>query len=118
MQWRRSPSQNTLVLNAGFVESNLIYVNIALPARLQADVVEWTDLNLDYRVHLDCSVELLDQEEFEQNVQRMGYPPNLIEQVGAACREVEAGLAKRMFSFDHERQVELYRRIKTEHLPA
>ena len=98
--------------------TNLIYVNIALPATLQANVVEWTDLDLDYRVHLDYSVERLDQEEFEQNVKRLGYTSNLIEQVGAACREVEAGLAERIFPFDYERQVKLYRRIKAEHLPA
>jgi len=93
---------------------NLIYVNIALPATFQQDAVEWTDLDLDYRVHLDHRVERLDQAEFEQNIQRLGYPPDLIEQVGAACREVEAGLARRDFPFDYERQVELYWRIKRE----
>jgi len=97
---------------------NLMYVNISLPATLQGDVVEWTDLDLDYRVHMDYSVERLDQEEFEQNTRRMGYPPHLIEQVGAACLEVEAGLATWIFPFDYERQVELYRRIKAEHLPV
>jgi protein associated with RNAse G/E len=56
----------------------------------------------------------LDQAEFEQNVQRLGYPPDLIEQVRVACQEVETGLAWRMFPFDYERQVELYWRIKTE----
>jgi len=54
---------------------NLIYVNIALPATLQANVVEWTDLDLKYRVHPDHSVERLDQAEFEQNVQRMDTRP-------------------------------------------
>jgi protein associated with RNAse G/E len=63
-------------------------------------------------------VERLDQEEFEQNVKHMGYPPSLIEQVGAACREVEAALARRIFPFDYEQQVELYRRIKTEQHPV
>lgn len=91
---------------------NLIYVNIALPATFPEKVVEWTDLDLDYRVHLDYAVERLDQAEFEQNAQRLGYPPDLLEQAGAACREVEAGLAGRRFPFDYERQVELYWRIK------
>jgi protein associated with RNAse G/E len=93
---------------------NLIYVNIALPAALKEKVVEWTDLDLDYRVHLDHSVERLDQFEFEQNVHRLGYPPDLIKQVRAACREVEAGLAGGIFPFDYARQVELYHRIKSE----
>jgi protein associated with RNAse G/E len=97
---------------------NLTYVNIALPATFQQNIVEWIDLDLDYRVHLDHRVERLDQTEFEQNVQHMGYPPDLIEQVGAACREVEAGLARRIFPFDHERQAELYWRIKRERQSA
>lgn len=94
--------------------TNLIYVNIALPATLYAKTVEWIDLDLDYRVHLDHSVERLDQMEFEQNVQRLGYPQDLIERVRAACQEVEAGLASRKFPFDYERQVALYRRIKSD----
>ena len=94
--------------------TNLIYVNIALPATLREQGVEWTDLGLDYRVHLDNSVERLDQEEFERNTRRMGYPEDLIEQVRAACRAVEAGLANRAFPFDYEQQVALYHRIKSE----
>jgi protein associated with RNAse G/E len=46
---------------------NLIYVNIALPATLSENCLEWIDLDLDYRVHLDNTVERLDQNEFEEN---------------------------------------------------
>lgn len=91
---------------------NLVYINIALPATLHGDVVQWTDLDLDYRVHLDGSVEKLDQPQFEQNALHMSYPPDLIEQVEAACREVEAGLAAGTFPFDHAQQVARYHRIK------
>ncbi|MFN8496085.1 MAG: hypothetical protein U0350_51310, partial [Caldilineaceae bacterium] len=70
------------------------------------------DLDLDYRVHLDYAVERLDQADFDRNRQHMGYPPDLIAQVDAACREVEAGLARGGFPFDHAQQVELYQRIK------
>jgi protein associated with RNAse G/E len=94
--------------------TNLIYVNIAMPATLQASGIEWTDLDLDYRVHPDNSVELLDQAEFEQNRQSMGYPPDLVEQVQVACREVETGLRSRTYPFDYERQVELYFQIKAD----
>lgn len=94
--------------------TNLIYVNIAMPATLQASGIEWIDLDLDYRVHLDNSVELLDKAEFQQNRQLMGYSPDLVEQVRVACLEVEAGLGSQTYPFDHGRQVELYRRIKAE----
>jgi uncharacterized protein len=92
---------------------NIIYVNIAMPATLNERVLEWTDLDLDYRVYLDHSVERLDQDEYEQNAQRMGYPRDLIEQVEAACREVETGIASRIFPFDYAHQIELYRLIKS-----
>jgi uncharacterized protein len=92
--------------------TNLIYINICMPAVMKSTGIVWVDLDLDYRVHLDLSVEKLDQEEFEQNTLKMEYPPSLIEKAYLACKEVEAGLTSRAYPFDHERQVELYRRIK------
>jgi protein associated with RNAse G/E len=87
---------------------------IVIDEWLKATGIAWTDLDLDYRVHLDHSVEQLDQAEFEQNVRLMGYPPDLIEQVQLACQEVEAGLANRTYPFDYERQVQRYRQIKAD----
>jgi len=91
---------------------NKMYINIASPATFQDDVLEWTDLDLDYRVYLDGSVKQLDQADFEENSRRWQYPPEVMAQVQAACREVEAGLAGREFPFDHAQQVELYKTIK------
>jgi protein associated with RNAse G/E len=96
---------------------NRIYVNICMPTTFRAADIEWIDLDLDYRVHLNNSVERLDQAEFEQNIQLMGYPPDLIMQAQIACQEVEDGLISRAFPFNHERQVELYHQIKVD-LPA
>jgi hypothetical protein len=48
----------------------------------------------------------------------MGYTQNLIVQVEAACREVEMGLASRIFPIDYAQQVELYRLIKNGLTPA
>lgn len=94
--------------------TNLTYVNLALPATLRDGVLEWTDLDIDYRVHLDGRVKRLDEDEFEENARRMGYPADLVAQVHAACREVEAGLAAGAFPFDYEQQAALYRRIQRE----
>ena len=94
--------------------TNLIYVNITMPTTFNTAGIEWIDLDLDYRVHLNNSVERLDQAEFEQNVQRMGYPHDLIVQTQIACQEVEAGLISRVFPFDYERQVDLYHQIKVD----
>lgn len=96
---------------------NLSYVNIATPATLREGVLEWTDLDLDYRVQVAGQVERLDAAEFAQNAQRLGYPPVLLAQTHKACLEVESGLARRVFPFDYEQQVERYRRIKRELTP-
>jgi protein associated with RNAse G/E len=92
--------------------TNLIYINITMPAVFQSTVLTWVDLYLDYRVHMDKTVERLDQDEFEENRQRLGYPVDLLAQVRLACLEVEAGLAAGDFPFDYERQVERYRQLK------
>ena len=91
---------------------NLMYINLAMPVTFKVDVLEWTDLDLDYRVHLDNSVELLDEEEFEQNKVLMNYPSDLVNHVRAACQEIEKGLTRRAFPFDYERQVERYQELK------
>jgi uncharacterized protein len=95
---------------------NLMYVNIALPATLSENCLEWTDLDLDYRVHLDNTVECLDQDEFEENIMRMNYPEYLIRQALAACEEVERGLKCRTFPFNYEEQVERYKHLIREAL--
>lgn len=89
-----------------------IYVHIALPATLKARLLEWTDLDLDYRMYPDKSIDFKDQEEFEQNIKRMCYPPSLVERAWAACREVEAGLKQGIYPFDHRQQVELFDWLK------
>jgi uncharacterized protein len=91
---------------------NRMYINIATPATFHEGVLEWTDLDLDYRVHLDNSVVQLDLADFEEISRHWQYPLELIAQVEAACREVEAGLAGGEFPFDHAQQVELYKTIK------
>jgi uncharacterized protein len=91
---------------------NRVYVNLAAPAVLRGDLLEWVDLDLDYRVHADGSAELLDEDEFAENAARFGYPPELVGQVHAACREIEALLLADAFPFDHERQAARYRQLQ------
>jgi protein associated with RNAse G/E len=93
--------------------AELMYVNITMPATFHRSQIEWVDLDLDYRVHPDNRIERLDQDEFDENSRRMSYPPDVLEQVRRACREVEAGLDSRAYPFDHDQQVELYQRLKT-----
>jgi uncharacterized protein len=92
--------------------ASLMYINLATPVSFWGDRLEWVDLDLDYRVHHDGSAELLDEDEFAENTARFGYPPELVTEVRAACREIEALLSTRDFPFDHERQVARYRELQ------
>jgi uncharacterized protein len=91
--------------------TNTTYVHIATPAQYHGTTIEWTDLDLDIRVHLDGSVVVLDEEEFWENAARMGYPPEVVERCRAACAQVLAGLAGTSGEFDREHYVALYAQI-------
>ena len=91
--------------------TELMYVNIAMPVIFERDQLVWVDLDLDYRVHLDGSIERLDLDEFEQNRSRMRYPAYLLNKVQEACDEVEKGLALGIYPFDYERQRLLYKNV-------
>jgi uncharacterized protein len=92
---------------------NHIYANITMPATLQDNVLTWIDLDLDLRVHLDGSLELLDEDEFVENSVRFAYPPSVIEQARAAVDELTVCYQQQRFPFNHAEQVALYAQIKT-----
>jgi protein associated with RNAse G/E len=91
---------------------NQIYTHISMPATLTATGIEWVDLDLDYRVHLDGSIERLDEHEYREHMATMGYPADVHAQVQAACSEVEARYQARAYPFNHAEQVALYQQIK------
>jgi protein associated with RNAse G/E len=91
---------------------NRIYTHLSMPAVRTETGIEWVDLDLDYRVHLDGRIERLDEQEYVENRVAMCYPAEVHEQVQAACAEVEALYQKRAYPFNHAAQVALYRQIK------
>ena len=91
---------------------NLIYCNLAMPAIRTANSIEWVDLDLDYRIHLDGRLEQLDADEYGAHVASMGYPANVQAQVQAACTEIEALYHQHTDLFNHPAQVMLYQQIK------
>lgn len=93
---------------------NTMYVHISMPAVLTAHILEWVDLDLDYRVHLDGSIELLDEDEFEYNSQTLEYPAHIVTSAKAACSEIEHLYRQNAFPFNHREQIALYQRIKQE----
>jgi len=90
---------------------NQTYVHIAMPVTVTSAGIEWVDLDLDYRVHLDGRIERLDQNEYEENRMRMSYPPGIDAQVQVACLEVESFCAQQVYPFNHAQQVAVYRQV-------
>jgi len=91
---------------------NQSYTHISMPATVTATGIEWVDLDLDYRVHLDGRIERLDEHEYAAHRISMSYPAALHEQVQIACAAVEALYQKRVYPFNHNEQVSLYQQIK------
>jgi protein associated with RNAse G/E len=93
---------------------NQSYVHLSMSATRTATGIEWVDLDLDYRVHLDGRLERLDEEEYLAHQVTMRYPAVVLEQVQAACTEIEALYDKGAYPFDYAEQVKLYRQIRRE----
>jgi protein associated with RNAse G/E len=92
---------------------NQIYCNLSLPAVRTVKGIEWVDLDLDYRIHLDGRLEQLDAQEYGAHIASMGYSADVQAQMHAACAEIEALYQQRADPFDHAAQVALYQQIKT-----
>ena len=91
---------------------NLIYAHVAMDTKFTGKRLEWIDLDLDYRVHMDGSLEALDIDEFERNALALPYPAHVVAQAKAACGELEQLYLAKAFPFNHQEQVELYRGIQ------
>jgi protein associated with RNAse G/E len=92
--------------------ANQMYINLATPATVTARGIEWVDLDLDYRVHLDGRLEQLDADEYRAHIASMGYPAEVQAQVQASCAAIESLYRQRADPFNHPAQAALYRRIK------
>ena len=90
---------------------NTMYAHVAMPPTLRDDSLEWIDLDLDYRVHIDGTAVLLDEEDFALNQTRLHYPESVISAAEAACREIKALHTQQRFPFNYQTQVAHYQEI-------
>jgi len=66
------------------------YVNIAMPAELEGDVLSYVDLDIDVIQWADGRVEVLDRDDFEKNQVKYSYPVDVIESAERSLLEVLA----------------------------
>jgi len=82
----------TAVWNVGPVHgerSIAVYVDISTPAVRESDTVHMVDLDLDVIRRRDGSVEVVDEDEFDEHRVSFGYPGYVVDK----ARAVTAGLA-------------------------
>jgi protein associated with RNAse G/E len=79
---------------------NKHYVNIALPATWEDGTLRFVDLDLDISWWPDGSVRLLDEDEFAEHRERLGYPQWLVDRAWSAVDEVRALISSRRSPFD------------------
>jgi protein associated with RNAse G/E len=71
----------------------LWYCNITTPPTVDGCYIRYVDLDLDVAVRPEGTISILDEDEFEANRRKYGYPPEVVERARRAVDEVVA-LAK------------------------
>jgi protein associated with RNAse G/E len=64
------------------------YVNIAMPAELDGEVLSYVDLDIDVIRWPDGRVDVLDRDDFEKNQKKFDYPQDVIDNAEAALSNV------------------------------
>ena len=83
----------------------LWYCNVSLPAEFDGETLRWVDLDIDIQCYPDGSLEVLDEDEFEQHRVELGYPDEVVEGALAARDEALRLAQERVFPFDYETQI-------------
>ena len=76
------------------------YCNVITPARVSSGELRWNDLDLDLIVQPDGTHQILDEDEWAHNRDRLGYPPQIVAHARRALDELVALIEKRTFPFD------------------
>lgn len=82
------------------------YCNVNVPPTFEGQVLSYVDLDIDILVEPDFSYRVLDQEEFEQNALKYGYPDHVRKQAYQAVNEIVAMVETRAFPFTDRDQTE------------
>jgi protein associated with RNAse G/E len=76
------------------------YCNINAPPQFDGRVLSYVDLDIDVLVEPDLTYRILDEDDFEQNAQRYGYPEEVQENARRALAEVIGLIESKSFPFD------------------
>ena len=75
------------------------YCNLAMPATLTNDILDYVDLDIDVVVWPDGKYEVLDRDDFERNALKYGYPKEIREKTEESLLELIELIESREFPF-------------------
>lgn len=75
------------------------YCNINKPAKMDGNVISFVDLDLDY-VHRNGEWKVIDEDEFEHNAVKFGYPDDLIHNAKRELVSLQERIKNKQFPFD------------------
>jgi protein associated with RNAse G/E len=78
----------------------MYYCNIAMPAKLENDVISFIDLDLDYLKEPDEDWKVVDRDEFMKHQQELGYSQELIDQAELGLQQLQQRVEGKLFPFD------------------
>jgi len=81
----------------------LWYCNINTPPTLENGMLSYIDLDIDVMVQPDFTYQVLDTDEFEQNVKLFGYEDEVRREVQRAIGEITSMIKARQFPFTENR---------------
>ncbi len=76
------------------------YCNVTTPVMYDGETVRYADLDLDLFVPARGEPEVLDEDEFEQNGARMGYPAEVVERARLALDQLLGLVREGEFPFE------------------
>ena len=77
------------------------YCNVTTPAEFDGESLHYVDLDLDVRIPWQGEPRVVDEDEFLENSERMGDPPEVIEQARRAVDELLSLARAGQSPFDH-----------------
>lgn len=78
------------------------YCNVNLPPVFEEGVLNYVDLDIDILVAPDFSFQVLDMEEFQENVRKYDYSPEIVAKAKTSLTKLIELIEKRHFPFDFE----------------
>ena len=69
-------------------EGVLFYANVAMPCQFDGSVLRWVDLDIDIVYHVDGSIVVKDEQEFEEHVLLFAYPEDVVDRALEARDEL------------------------------